>query len=47
MINMMMEEESKEPGNKIETWGGQVQVNQMEQTPLSKFHQELIDYEEY
>ena len=35
---MGLEEESKEPAVQSETWGGQVQVSQADQRPLSKFH---------
>ena len=44
---MNLQEESKEPGVQTEMWGGQVQVSEADQRPLSKFHQELIEYEEY
>ena len=44
---MNLQEEYKEPVFQTDMWAGQVQVNQTEQRPLSKFHKELIDYEDY
>ena len=42
---MGYEEESKD--FRMDMWDGQVQVSEADQRPLSKFHQELIDYDEY